>query len=119
MYRDLPVVTARSFLTLQRSGDSKAHAPYFPKAKDVGWFVVLGEVDTGELVALKRVGCGRRSNTTVSLSFYTPEEVGRRIYTLYFMNDSYIGLDQQYDLYLDVIEADLASQINTEIISDN
>ena len=105
------------FLTLQRGADFKAHAPHFPKAKDAGWFVVLGEVDTGELLALKRVGCGRKGSTTVSLSFCTPEEVGRRLYTLYFISDSYIGLDQQYDLHFEVIEADLACQINTEVVS--
>ena len=36
--------------------DSHAHAPRFPKAKDEGWFLVLGDVEQYEVVALKRVG---------------------------------------------------------------
>ena len=28
--------------------------------------------------------------------------VGRHIFTLYVMSDSYLGLDQQFDLHLDV-----------------
>lgn len=31
------------------------------------------------------------------------------------MSDSYIGLDQQYDIYLEVIPADLRCQINTDL----
>lgn len=29
---------------------------------------------------------------------------GRCIYTVYLMSDGYIGLDQQYDIHLDVLE---------------
>ena len=36
--------------------DSKAHAPRFPKPKDEGWILVLGEVEVKEVIALKRVG---------------------------------------------------------------
>jgi len=35
--------------------DSKAYAPKFPKPKDEGWFLIVGEVESKELVALKRV----------------------------------------------------------------
>ncbi|XP_063773108.1 activating signal cointegrator 1 complex subunit 3 isoform X1 [Pseudophryne corroboree] len=94
--------------------DSKAIAPKFPKAKDEGWFVVLGEVDKKELVALKRVGYVR-NRSTVSLAFYTPENVGRYIYTLYLMSDSYLGMDQQYDIYLNIIPASVSAQVNTEV----
>lgn len=31
------------------------------------------------------------------------------------MNDSYLGMDQQYDIYLDVIAASIAAQVNTEV----
>lgn len=31
--------------------------------------------------------------------------VGRRIFTLYLMSDSYLGLDQQFDLHLEVIDS--------------
>ncbi|XP_069582412.1 activating signal cointegrator 1 complex subunit 3 [Ranitomeya imitator] len=94
--------------------DSKAIAPKFPKAKDEGWFLILGEVDKKELVALKRVGYVR-TRSTASVAFYTPENTGRCIYTLYLMSDSYLGMDQQYDLYLSIIPASVSSQVNTEV----
>ena len=71
-------------------------------------------MDSGELLALKRIGF-IRNRSTVSLAFFTPEETGHKIYTLYLMSDSYIGLDQQYDVCLDVIEASIESQFNTEV----
>uniref|UniRef100_A0A9J7XKW9 Activating signal cointegrator 1 complex subunit 3 n=1 Tax=Cyprinus carpio carpio TaxID=630221 RepID=A0A9J7XKW9_CYPCA len=97
--------------------DSKAQAPLFPKPKDEGWFLVLGEVDKKELLAIKRVGF-IRNHSSVSVAFYTPEKTGKSIYTLYLMSDSYLGLDQQYDIHLNVIPASIAAQVNSEI-SDN
>uniref|UniRef100_A0A9J8CY12 Activating signal cointegrator 1 complex subunit 3 n=1 Tax=Cyprinus carpio carpio TaxID=630221 RepID=A0A9J8CY12_CYPCA len=101
----------------RRKQDSKAQAPLFPKPKDEGWFLVLGEVDKKELLAIKRVGF-IRNHSSVSVAFYTPEKTGKSIYTLYLMSDSYLGLDQQYDIHLNVIPASIAAQVNSEI-SDN
>jgi activating signal cointegrator complex subunit 3 len=81
-----------------RRRDTRACAPMFPKPKDEGWILVLGEIETRDVIALKRIGCIRSSRTTASLSFFTPERTGRVIYTLYVMSDSYLGLDQQYDV---------------------
>lgn len=39
----------------------------------------------------------------------------RCIYTLYLMSDSYLGLDQQYDIHLNVTPASIAAQVNTEV----
>lgn len=33
----------------------KAHCPKFHRAKDEGWFLILGDIDRRELLALKRV----------------------------------------------------------------
>uniref|UniRef100_A0ACB8GCE3 Activating signal cointegrator 1 complex subunit n=1 Tax=Sphaerodactylus townsendi TaxID=933632 RepID=A0ACB8GCE3_9SAUR len=94
--------------------DSKAVAPRFPKSKDEGWFLIMGEVDKKELIALKRVGYVRNRNTT-SVAFYTPEAPGKYIYTLYLMSDSYLGMDQQYDIYLNILPTSTSAQVNTEI----
>ena len=65
--------------------------------------MVWGNVeDNGDLLALKRVNTVRRP-TTQQLSFWTPEKPGRMILTLYVMSDSYVGLDQQYDIHLEVL----------------
>ncbi|XP_076593233.1 activating signal cointegrator 1 complex subunit 3 isoform X1 [Chaetodon auriga] len=98
----------------RRKQDSKAQAPRFPKVKDEGWFLVLGEVDRRELLAVKRVGYVR-NYTAVSVAFYTPENTGKCIYTLYLMSDSYLGLDQQYEIHLNVTPASIAAQVNTEV----
>ncbi|XP_059698372.1 activating signal cointegrator 1 complex subunit 3 [Haemorhous mexicanus] len=94
----------RTQMGYQGKQDSKAMAPRFPKVKDEGWFLILGEVDKKELIALKRTGYVRNRNT-VSLAFYTPETPGKCIYTLYLMSDSYLGMDQQYDIYLNIVPA--------------
>ncbi|NWZ14573.1 ASCC3 protein, partial [Agelaius phoeniceus] len=94
----------RTQMGYQGKQDSKAMAPRFPKVKDEGWFLILGEVDKKELIALKRTGYVRNRNT-VSIAFYTPETPGKCIYTLYLMSDSYLGMDQQYDIYLNIVPA--------------
>ncbi|XP_067458608.1 activating signal cointegrator 1 complex subunit 3 [Thunnus thynnus] len=98
----------------RRRQDSKAQAPRFPKVKDEGWFLVMGEVDHRALLAVKRVGYVH-NHSAVSLAFYTPEKTGKCIYTLYLMSDSYLGLDQQYDIHLNVRPASIAAQVNTEV----
>ncbi|XP_048883103.1 activating signal cointegrator 1 complex subunit 3 [Brienomyrus brachyistius] len=98
----------------KRKQDSKATAPRFPKPKDEGWFLVLGEIDRRELLAVKRVGYVR-NQSSASIAFFTPEKTGRCIYTLYLMSDSYLGLDQQYDIYLNVMPASVAAQVNSEV----
>lgn len=104
------------FLYFQRT-DTKAHSPRFPKPKDEGWFIVIGDIENRELVALKRVGFVR-NRSSQQVAIYTPETPGRVIYTLYLMSDCYIGLDQQYDICLDVIPASIESQVNTELVAE-
>eukprot|EP00095_Tigriopus_kingsejongensis_P005309 maker-scaffold337_size202799-snap-gene-1.20 protein:Tk05309 transcript:maker-scaffold337_size202799-snap-gene-1.20-mRNA-1 annotation:"activating signal cointegrator 1 complex subunit 3" len=87
--------------------DGKAFAPKFPKPKDEGWFLVLGCIDNKELVALKRAGSSGRGFKPArqnQLTFFTPDQAGKVIYTLFIMSDAYLGLDQQYDIHLDVVE---------------
>ncbi|VVC95095.1 unnamed protein product [Leptidea sinapis] len=75
--------------------------PRFPRAKNEGYFVTLGTVEYGELHALKRTP----PRGTAQITFYTPSNTGRIIYTIYIMSDSYLGLDQQYDLHFEIIDA--------------
>ena len=86
---------------------TKVFAPKYSKPKDEGWILVLGDLEKKELCALKRVGAVR-GNGRQSLVI-TPERPGRQIFTLYVMSDSYLGLDQQYDIPL-LVEGD-ASEI--------
>ncbi|CAL4069160.1 unnamed protein product, partial [Meganyctiphanes norvegica] len=103
---------------VNRNRDTKVHAPKFPKPKDEGWFIVLGEANSGELLSLKR-SPPVRGRSTYTLSFRTPKAPGRAVLTLYVMSDSYLGLDQQYDLPLEIISQNLESRVNSEVTFTN
>lgn len=92
----------------RHSGSGKAvqaFAPHYPKPKDESWFLVLGDREHKELIALKRTG-SMRATCRHHLTFRAPQEVGRVVYTLYLLSDSYLGLDQQYSIHLEVLPAD-------------
>jgi hypothetical protein len=42
--------------------------------------------------------------TSQLLTFITPTAKGRHLLTLYLMSDSYLGMDQQFDLSLELSE---------------
>lgn len=76
----------------------------FPKPKDECYFITLGDPEKGELIALKRVSM-KSTRSTNHLIFNSPSVLGRCILTLYLISDGYIGIDQQFNLQLDVIES--------------
>jgi activating signal cointegrator complex subunit 3 len=75
----------------------------FPKPKDEGWFLTLGNQENGELLGLKRVNY-KSNKSSQHLIFNAPSRPGRVIYTVYLVSNGYIGLDQQYNIQLEVIE---------------
>lgn len=90
------------------------YAPKFPKAKDEGWLLTLGSVDQQELLAMKRVTLPR-AKCSQQLGFRTPQQLGRLALAFYFISDSYVGLDQQYTLYLNVCPATAEPLLDDEI----
>ncbi|CAL7941276.1 unnamed protein product [Xylocopa violacea] len=81
----------------------KAHCPMFQKGKDEAWFLILGNIGRNELLALKRV-CGiNEQRKCHQLQFTAPSELGPATLTVYLMSDCYIGLDQQYNIEINVI----------------
>lgn len=92
-------------MNLHRLGMKTSNHIYcrFPKPKDEGWFLTLGNQENGELIALKRVGY-KSARSSHPLIFNTPSKLGRVIYTVYFLSDGYIGFDQQFNVQLDVID---------------
>ncbi|GFP92235.1 U5 small nuclear ribonucleoprotein 200 kDa helicase [Phtheirospermum japonicum] len=77
----------------------------YPKSKEEGWWVVIGDANDDRLVAIKRVNILSKSRVEVKLDFTVPRDHGKRTYTLYFMSDSYRGCDQEYSFSVDVKEA--------------
>lgn len=80
------------------------HAPFYPGRKDENWWLVVGIPKKGTLCAIKRVALQRKSR--VKLEFAAPAEVGKQEFTLFFMCDSYMGCDQEYEFELDVKEGE-------------
>ncbi|EOA39471.1 hypothetical protein CARUB_v10008066mg [Capsella rubella] len=72
----------------------------YPKTKEEGWWLVVGDTKTNQLLAIKRVSLQRKAK--VKLDFTVPTESGEKSYTLYFMCDSYLGCDQEYSFSVDV-----------------
>lgn len=84
------------------------HCPKFPKGKDEGWFLSLGNQYDGELYAMKRIAY-RSNRSSHQLTFVAPSSKGRYIYTVYLMSDGYLGFDQQYNVHLEVTETTTAA----------
>ena len=70
------------------------------QVKEEGWWLVLGDSSTHELLALKRLSFGGQQ--TVRLTFPLQNGAGQELQQikLFFVSDSYLGLDQQYDVSL-------------------
>lgn len=81
----------------------KAHCPMYQKGKDEGWFLVLGDIPQRELWALKRASGVNNQRKIYQLQFTAPCNLGPMKLTFYLISDCYIGLDQQYDIQLNII----------------
>lgn len=84
----------------------RAIAPKFNKPKDENWMLILEQRSTNELTAMKRctnIQANRRS--VERLVFTCPEQPGKYVFTLYFLSDCYLGLDQQFDFSFEAVAA--------------
>jgi pre-mRNA-splicing helicase BRR2 len=79
-------------------------APFYPGKKEEGWWLVVGESKTKTLLAIKRITLQHRQS--VAIEFQAPEVVGEAELKLYFMCDSYMGVDQEFDFNITVLEGD-------------
>lgn len=76
-------------------------APRFSKHKDEGWWLIVGNEITGELLALRKLN-NTRPKMSAQLTFAVADEIAdRQGLVLYFMSDCYIGVDQQYKITVD------------------
>lgn len=93
-------------VALEREAEGEVRpvdAPRFPGRKDENWWLVVGDTANNTLLAIKRVTLQRKAR--VKLDFVAPKVSGPQALTLYFMCDSYMGCDQEFELELDVKEA--------------
>ncbi|KAH0663456.1 hypothetical protein KY284_028387 [Solanum tuberosum] len=97
-------VTLKRYVERRRTEVGPVIAPRYPGTKEEGWWLVVGDTMSNQLLAIKRVITLQRKSK-VKLDFAAPAEAGTRNYTLYFMCDSYKGCDQEYNFTLNVKEA--------------
>lgn len=74
---------------------SRAFVPRFPKVKDEAWWLVLGNVTTSELYALKRVSFSDRIVTRMELP---STQINFQETKLLLVSDCYLGLEQQHSI---------------------
>ncbi|CAI5441703.1 unnamed protein product [Caenorhabditis angaria] len=71
-------------------------APLFPqKRKEEGWWLVIGDQATNTLLSIKRLIINEKAQ--MKLDFAAPKP-GKFTYKLYFISDSYLGADQEFDI---------------------
>ncbi|KAG5673800.1 hypothetical protein PVAND_003817 [Polypedilum vanderplanki] len=76
-------------------------APFFPQKREEGWWVVIGDPKNNSLLSIKRLTLQQKAN--VKLDFVAPSP-GNYEYTLYFMSDCFMGVDQEYKFNINVGE---------------
>jgi activating signal cointegrator complex subunit 3 len=74
----------------------------YPKIKQEGWWVVLGDRDANELLALRRVAFG--DETRVKLTYERERGIqnanakNKRVVVAFLVSDCYVGMDQETDV---------------------
>ncbi|VDN01570.1 unnamed protein product [Thelazia callipaeda] len=77
-------------------------APFFPqKRKEEGWWLVIGDHASNALFSIKRLTVHQKAKMTLD---FTATMSGKMHYKLYFICDSYLGADQEFDLKFRVEE---------------
>ncbi|KAL6715877.1 Pre-mRNA-splicing helicase BRR2 [Lecanora helva] len=71
--------------------DTTVDAPFYPAKKMENWWLVVGDEESKNLFAIKRVTVGRKLETRLE---FVPTKVGEQELRLYLMCDSYVGVDQ-------------------------
>ncbi|KAJ8602966.1 hypothetical protein CTAYLR_001574 [Chrysophaeum taylorii] len=79
-------------------GRVRAHR--YPGPKKEAWWLVVADVERNTLLSIKRLAVQREAR--IQLDFVAPAEPGEAKLTLYFMCDSYVGCDQEFEFKLAV-----------------
>ncbi|CAM6105785.1 unnamed protein product [Calypogeia fissa] len=81
--------------TASHSSNARAYVPRFPKIKEEGWWLILGNPKTSELQALKRISFVDRLTTSLAVPLSKGLSEG---VSLYLVSDCYLGFDQEFSL---------------------
>ncbi|XP_010258071.1 PREDICTED: DExH-box ATP-dependent RNA helicase DExH14 isoform X2 [Nelumbo nucifera] len=73
---------------------SRAFTPRFPKVKEEAWWLVLGNISTSELYALKRISFSGRLVTHMEI----PSQTSLQGMKLILVSDCYLGFEQEHSI---------------------
>ena len=88
--------------------DGRIYAPKFPKPQYESWWLILGNSSSDSIIDIKRVNMRNEQfgefskKHTVKLKLIAPEKEGKYQYTIFFISDGYLGIDQQYNIEFNV-----------------
>ncbi len=82
--------------------DTTVHAPFYPLQKTENWWLVVSDQKNKALLAIKRITIARKI-MQVRLEFVVPSP-GTKELTLSLVSDSYVGVDQEHPLQVEVAE---------------
>lgn len=71
----------------------RAFAPRYPKVKDEGWWVVLGNLAAGRVLALRRVSVAAQASIRLEVTMEQAQTLTAQPLVVYCISDSYMGLD--------------------------
>ena len=75
-----------------------AYAPRFPKVREESLWLVVGDGECNELLAMKRVALRRQTVSKITILLRDLSRSPTRRVTLFLIHDSYLGLDQELSL---------------------
>ncbi|VDM72450.1 unnamed protein product [Strongylus vulgaris] len=94
-------------------------APLFPqKRKEEGWWLVVGDPAANALYSIKRLTINEKAKMQLD---FVAQTAGRHEYKLYFICDSYLGADQEFDFsvkvegILTIVEAESGEEMMIKI----
>eukprot|EP00003_Mantamonas_plastica_P009401 TRINITY_DN1876_c0_g1_i1.p1 TRINITY_DN1876_c0_g1~~TRINITY_DN1876_c0_g1_i1.p1 ORF type:complete len:2192 (+),score=792.85 TRINITY_DN1876_c0_g1_i1:639-7214(+) len=104
-------------IALERESEyvGPVYAPRYPKQRQEGWWVVVSDSKTNQVLAVRHVVFGMKKN--LALDFTAPA-MGHHELSLSLNCDSYLGCDQEYPFEIDVLEGEEESDEESEEESD-
>jgi len=89
----------------------------YPIPREESWWVVIGDESENRLCAIKRVNLVKQAK--VKLSYAAPTAAGAKKYQLYFMCDSYVGADLEFEFNASIAEGDKDDDDDSDDDSDD
>ncbi|KAL3076890.1 hypothetical protein niasHT_039670 [Heterodera trifolii] len=80
---------------------------YSPENLEEGWYLVIGDPNTNQLLSIKRLAVNVKAQHMLD---FVPTQSSKSNFKLYFICDSYLGADQEFDLPLRIHDAPSSSE---------